>query len=613
LLLQLMLSSSATAAGVAAVALVGQSASLVAFMVGSGRMVGALASHSSITASLAVVVAALLVMPVAGAASDLAVTRLQERSTVMARDLLMRSVLAPHGIAHLESPAIAGEVHDLVNAVRDQYFRGVEAFWRVLAARLIGVAAVGVLFTWSWPLALVAVGGQVLVGHTWGRYLSRVWDDMGATEGEHSLRRASYFRGLLVSREAAKEVRLFGLQLYALEHMTASWRTAMDVMWGRRRERQRPVLLAAVAMVLGQLLVVAVLAGEAWTGAVGIATVTTMAQALLATEALGALGDPQAMLARQLSVVARLDALARKLGSSGVDKAVTATRPVAETQHAEVDLFTSPPIEFSGVSFSYPGSTRPVLENLDLSIPAGQSLAIVGVNGAGKSTLIKLLCGLHRPSGGTVRIGGADPGTDDEARRRIAVVLQDFVHYELSLLDNVDPARADAAESEAPQRTATAHSALIAAGGASILRRVGSWHTPLAPGYSGGTDLSGGQWQRVALARALRAVDAGAGVLVLDEPTAALDVRLEAELFARFLEMPRRLTRLLVSHRLSGVRRADRIVVLDGGAVVEDGTHEELLQMNGRYATLFRLQAQRFTRSGEGHRFGHATPEATTP
>jgi ABC-type multidrug transport system fused ATPase/permease subunit len=159
------------------------------------------------------------------------------------------------------------------------------------------------------------------------------------------------------------------------------------------------------------------------------------------------------------------------------------------------------------------------------------------------------------------------------------------------VLSGVTAVDADDVDSVVPR-------ALHDATGDSVLRRVGGWDRVLSGEYAGGTDLSGGQWQRVALARALAAIDAGAGVLVLDEPTAALDVRAEAELFDNFLTVTRGLTTILVSHRLSSVRHADRIVVLDGGRIVEDGTHDDLVAAGNGYARMFRLQAERFAMAG---------------
>jgi ABC-type multidrug transport system fused ATPase/permease subunit len=242
-------------------------------------------------------------------------------------------------------------------------------------------------------------------------------------------------------------------------------------------------------------------------------------------------------------------------------------------------------IRFRGVHFAYPGpgSASPVLDDFDLTIPAGTSLAIVGQNGAGKTTLAKLLCRLYDPQAGAIEVDGVDIRDFDLAswRRRISAVFQDFVKLELPLRDNVAP-------NGAPDDVI--RGALADAGASSLA----SLDTVLSRAYEGGADLSGGQWQRVALARALSAVRLGAGVVILDEPTAQLDVRGEMEIFERILAATAECTTILVSHRFSTVRLADRICVLERGKVVELGTHDELMARRGRYHTMFELQAQRF-------------------
>jgi ATP-binding cassette subfamily B protein len=247
-------------------------------------------------------------------------------------------------------------------------------------------------------------------------------------------------------------------------------------------------------------------------------------------------------------------------------------------------------IRFRDLTFAYPGSPSTslgtgslVLEHFDLTIPAGSSIAIVGQNGAGKTTLAKLLCRLYDPQSGAIEIDGADlRDLDlDSWRARVTAVFQDFIRFELPLRDNV-------MASGAPD---TAVRAALESAGAS---RLAELDTVLARGYTGGTELSGGQWQRVALARALCAVQLGAGVVLLDEPTAQLDVRGEAEIFDRILAATRHCTTILISHRFSTVRRADRICVLEQGRVVELGTHDELMALGGRYQTMFELQAERF-------------------
>jgi len=250
-----------------------------------------------------------------------------------------------------------------------------------------------------------------------------------------------------------------------------------------------------------------------------------------------------------------------------------------------VDAKRAHEIRLRDVTFAYPtGAGAPVLEHFDLTIPAGSSLAIVGQNGAGKTTIAKLLCRLYDPQSGRIEIDGVDLREFDLAswRSRIAAVFQDFIRLELPLRDNVAPAGA-------PDDIVRA--ALESAGAADLA----SLGTILARGYDGGTDLSGGQWQRVALARALAAVKMGAGVVLLDEPTAQLDVRGEAEIFDRLLAATRLCTTILISHRFSTVRHADRICVLEHGRVIELGTHDELMALSGRYRTMFDLQAERFS------------------
>ncbi|HVM01027.1 MAG TPA: ABC transporter ATP-binding protein [Acidimicrobiales bacterium] len=245
-------------------------------------------------------------------------------------------------------------------------------------------------------------------------------------------------------------------------------------------------------------------------------------------------------------------------------------------------------IRFRDVTFAYPGGGPPVLEHLDLAVPAGSSMAVVGQNGAGKTTLAKLLCRLYDPQEGAIEVDGIDlRDLDVDAwRARVTAVFQDFVRFELPLRDNVAPEGAD---------DASILAALARAGATGLA----SLDTPLARGYEGGTELSGGQWQRVALARALCAVDRGAGLVLLDEPTAQLDVRGEAEIFDRVLDATRAVTTVLASHRLSTVRQADRICVLEHGRVVELGSHRELMTSGGRYRTMFDLQASRFQEADE--------------
>ncbi len=249
-------------------------------------------------------------------------------------------------------------------------------------------------------------------------------------------------------------------------------------------------------------------------------------------------------------------------------------------------------IRFEGVTFAYPGSEKNVLDQLDLELKVGESTAIVGLNGAGKTTLVKLLGRLYEPDSGRIVVDDVDLAMYDTAswQRRLAVIFQDFAHYEVDARTNVVLAGlTEAGVEPAYQR------AVQRAGAANLIEALPHQDaTVLSSRYAGGVDLSGGQWQRVAFTRALFAVEAGASVLVLDEPTAQLDVRAEVAFFDNFLGLTRGLTTIVVSHRFSTVRRADRIVVLEGGRVVESGSHDELIAAGGKYADLFALQARRF-------------------
>jgi ATP-binding cassette, subfamily B, bacterial len=329
--------------------------------------------------------------------------------------------------------------------------------------------------------------------------------------------------------------------------------------------------------VLGaNLLVFWALAGDAASGRLSLGQAVTFLSAAASTSmiAFGGLSWALDGASAPVAAVMRLEDAMRPAGrlTSGAQPADGL--PVRE-------------IRFRNVSFAYPGS-GPVLENFDLTIPAGSSLAIVGQNGAGKTTLAKLLCRLYDPTEGAIEIDGVDLREFelDSWRARLAAVFQDFIRFELPLRDNVSPYGAPDPVIE---------TALVEAGADGLA----GLDTVLARGYAGGIDLSGGQWQRVALARALCAVKRGAGLVFLDEPTAQLDVRGEAEIFERILSATRHATTILISHRFSTVRHADRICVLERGRVAELGSHEELMALGGRYHTMFELQASRFGESEE--------------
>ncbi len=245
-------------------------------------------------------------------------------------------------------------------------------------------------------------------------------------------------------------------------------------------------------------------------------------------------------------------------------------------------------IRFEGVGFRYPGKETFALRGLDLSIPEGQSLALVGHNGAGKTTFIKLLTRLYHPTEGRILLDGKDLEDWDEAelRKRMGVVFQDFNQYHFKLRDNVGLGSVPHREDEDRIRRAAERGGATAV----IGELSAGLDTQLGRSFKGGVELSGGQWQKIALSRAFMREEAD--VLILDEPTAALDAEAEHAVFERFRALAKGRTAILISHRFPTVRMADRIIVLEGGRLIESGTHEELLAMHGRYAELFELQAR---------------------
>jgi ATP-binding cassette, subfamily B, bacterial len=246
-------------------------------------------------------------------------------------------------------------------------------------------------------------------------------------------------------------------------------------------------------------------------------------------------------------------------------------------------------IVFERVSFAYPGSPRPVLDGLDLRISAGERVALVGENGQGKTTLVKLLTRLYDPTSGRILLDGNDLRDYrlEDLHREIGVIFQDFMRYELTARQNIAVGRIETRAGNSEIELAARKSLADAV----ICRLPNGYEQLLGRRFEGGLDLSGGEWQKLALARAyLR----DAQLLVLDEPTAALDAPSEFEVFRRFAELTAGKMALLISHRFSTVRMADRIVVLSSGRISEQGSHRALLALGRRYAEMFELQASNY-------------------
>jgi ATP-binding cassette subfamily B protein len=524
---------------------------------------------------------------------EAAAEALGRRLNGVLRERVMRAALRPAGIAHLEDADLLDTIGLARNVVPGQFQPGAAVIGLAMSTgpKIAALASAVIVARWSWPLALgLVVASVVAYVLVTGVFFQMVALWVGR---RGDLRRAVYYRDLALTAPAAKELRIFGLRRWLHDRFTGAWLEGMDAVW---RDRRQGRTVVGLALALHGLAMFAGLALVARAGIRGELTLTETAVLLGAVE--GALS---------LSI-GSYD-LNAAYGAAAVPALLDLERTVAEPRFAATGDgaaagMPEQAIRFEDVSFSYPGSERPVLDRLDLDIPAGRSLAIVGLNGAGKTTLVKLLARLYEPVDGRITIDGAPLAgiAPDAWRRQLAVLFQDYLRYELPAFDNVGFGALELRR----DRTALERAAARAGALDVVDRTPGAWDAVLSRTVTGGADLSGGEWQRIALARALLAVENGARVLVLDEPTANLDVRAEAALYDRFLDLTAGLTTVLISHRFSTVRRAEHIVVLEHGRIVEEGAHDELLAAGGRYASMFRMQAARFADEGGP---GPALPE----
>ncbi len=544
------------------------------FAIAMGGLVGAVEGGAGLAGPLALAGVVFVLLQVLAPLHQALGANLGDRTAAWLYDRLTAACIRPPGLAHLEDPALTGDL-----TVARDFDRGVSGpplyiSMDFIAGGLVdliaGVACAVLLFGYAWWAPLV-LGGGWLATH-WLLRESAVWHDRATDTVRSAQREADYAYRLAVDPPASKELRLFGLAKWTLARFVASRTRLHELQYAATRLRERPVLLSVLIVSGANVAVCWSLAGAAAAGDLALGEVVVYAQAAAGTAliAFGGLNWALDGCAAPVAAVLRLEGAMAPKGALPTGRLPAGARPARE-------------VRFRDVTFAYPAGGPPVLERLDLTIPAGSSLAIVGRNGAGKTTLAKLLCRLYDPQAGAIEVDGVDLRELDIAdwRRRVTAVFQDFTRFEWPLRDNVAPGGAPDGDVRA---------ALEAAGGAGLA----SLGTVLARGYEGGTDLSGGQWQRIALARALCAVRAGADVVLLDEPTAQLDVRGEAEIFDRILAATRPCTTILISHRFSTVRHADRICVLEQGRVIELGTHDELMAEGGRYRTMFDLQARRF-------------------
>ena len=550
-----------------------------AFAIAMGVLVGAVRQGHAVAGPLAIVGTIFVLLQVLSPIHQAVSSNLGDRTAAWLYDQLTAACVRPPGIGHLEDPALTSDL----TAARDfdlgmtgpPLSISMDFIANGMVELIGGIASALILAAYHW-WAPIVLAGAWLATH-WLLRESAIWRDRNTEEVRAAQRDADYAYRLAVDPPASKELRLFGLDGWTIDRFKARRVRLHELQYEATRLRERPVIWSVLLVVAANLLVFWSLANSAVTGRLSLGLAVTFVQSAIGVSMIAFGGFSWALdgASAPVAAVLRLGDAMRRVGALTLGDRGAEGKPARE-------------IRFRDVTFAYPSSGShhpdvPVLQHFDLTIPAGSSLAIVGQNGAGKTTLAKLLCRLYDPQSGTIEIDGVDirEFDIDSWRLRLTAVFQDFIRFELPMRDNVAPAGA-------PDKLVSA--ALEAAGA----KDLANLDTVLARGYSDGTELSGGQWQRVALARALVSVKLGAGVVLLDEPTAQLDVRGEAEIFDRLLAATRQCTTILISHRFSTVRKADRICVLEQGRVVELGTHDELMAREGRYRTMFDLQAQRF-------------------
>jgi ATP-binding cassette, subfamily B, bacterial len=452
---------------------------------------------------------------------------------------------------------------------------GLQGLGRSMAGAIGAGAALLTVAPLLVPVALLALIPGWLANHHRGRAFYHFGFVMTPRDRERG-----YLASLLSARDPAKEVRAFGLADFL--------RARHDRLYDERIAEMRRISGQQLRVMAAADLAAAATIGAAIAGILWLAASHHLA---LSSAAAGAAA--LVLLGQRLAFAGQSAGMLQE-SAMFIDDFVAFTEQAPRVESRQPGR-TQPnagsfgPIEAEGVTFSYPGSERVALRSVSLRIEPGEVVALVGANGSGKTTLAKLLAGLYLPTGGRVCWDGQD--TRDVDRRELlahtAVVFQDFIQYALSAGDNIALGRHE----RAGDRAAIVQAAERAGADKDIAGLPDGYDTLLGPAFIDGTDLSAGQWQRIALARTFFR---DAPLVILDEPTAALDAKAEHELFARIGELFADRSVLLISHRFSTVRSADRIYVLNEGCLVESGTHQELMAAGGTYAELFSLQASAY-------------------
>jgi ATP-binding cassette subfamily B protein len=530
---------------------------------------------AALAVAAAIYAASLVLDPIGGALGTAAGARVGGRL----QGRLLAAVSGPVGIAHLEDPEVLDRLARAEGTLTGFFPGTAPVTWAgSVGTRIAGLIGCAIVASYVWWLGLVLLAMWIAVRWVMlGAVVRQATELRGQTT---EMRRAQHLHAVGAKARDAKEVRVFGLGDFLASRFRDGSHGALRRGAPALRALHRRAVLCLLAVVAITALALVTIADDARDHTIDLRALAILLPMLAVTMSVGSVSFDDIALAATLTVLPDVDRLESEL--TGAELA--GREPVGARPREAVRL--------EAVHFRYPGAAADVLSGVDLELRAGTSTALVGANGAGKSTLVSLLARLRDATGGRILVDGVDL-RELEARqwqRRVALMPQEPARYPFSVYDNV----AFGALEQRDDRAGIEHAARLAGLLEVVEGLPAGWDTVLARELPGGVELSGGQWQRVALARALFATRHGARLLVLDEPTAALDVRSEAAFYRRFLEITRELTTLVISHRFATVRRADTICVLDGGRIAERGTHSELVAAGGIYARMYVLEARRF-------------------
>ena len=505
--------------------------------------------------------------------------QLLQNSVSMTIQLMVMEKAASLDLSFYEDPASYDLLRRAQNDSVNRPVLMIATAFGLLQTILTLVTMIALILSVSWILALIVLLSPVPAFIADTRYGWRGYNI--ARWGSRLMRRMNYLVNLVTVDSFAKEVKLFGLGQYFIERYRLIAKAFYDT------QRSQLVRRYLTGFALGNISTIVTsitylyIALQAIAGRLSLGALTAYTQAAIQVQnsIQSLLGGFSSMYEHNLY----LNNLVELMAMQPSMPRPANPKPVPQPLRGE--------IVFDNVSFAYPGAEKPALDGVSFTVTPGGTLAVVGRNGAGKTTLFKLICRLYDPSGGRILIDGIDlrDYEPDELRRQIGAMFQDYVDYQATASENIGLGSVP----EITNREAVIEASKQAGSDELIANLPAGYDTALGKWFDAGVNLSGGEWQKVALARAFMRDDAR--ILLLDEPTSALDAQAEYDLFERLRSLTHGRTAVYISHRFSTVRRADRIIFLEHGKLVEEGTHEDLMRLNGRYARLFRMQAAAYT------------------